>query len=157
MRIFKFLLAMAFVFLSFSTTAHAGAKSWSWWSDNWQSMDFEPYLGEQKIAQRSLWDDDTWTPEAWIKEDGDEKRIIYNLYNVNIITNQYKDKKNIPVLEVGDGFISLSSIDRHRILRFVDYVFEITTSEENGMFYVLYSDNKSEPLGLYNKHGFQSY
>ncbi len=158
MRILKFLLAVVFVFFSLSNVANAGGiKSWGWWSNNWRSLDFQPYLGDQKISQRSLWDNDTWSPEAWIKDAGDKRRIMRDLYAVNIIYRQYKDENNIPVLEVGDNFINLSNLDRSRVLRFVDYVFEITSSEENGMFYVFYSKNNKEPLGLYNKHGFQSY
>ncbi len=157
MRVSGFLLILVFVSLNFTAQAYAGSKSWGGWSSNWQNLEFQPYLGDQKISQRSLVDDDTWKPEDWIKNDGDEKRIMRNLYAANILSKQYKDRKNIPVLEVGDNFIELSSVDRDRILKFVDYVFEITLSEENGMFYVLYGDNKDEPLGLYNKHGFQSY
>ncbi len=163
MRILVFPLILVLVSVSFSAQSYAGSKSWGGWSKSWQELDFQPYLGEQKTSQRSLVDDDAWTPEDWAKDDRDKKRVMRNLYAGDIITKQYKDRKNIPVLEVGDSFIALSSIDRSRILQFVDHVFEITSSEENGMFYVFYDDKNAkilddnEPLGLYNKHGFQSY
>ena len=159
MRILSFLLVLAVFSLGASSQSYAGAKpwAWGWWSSHWQGLDFKPYLGNQKIGQRSLWDDDNWTPEAWIKDAGDEKRIIRDFYEIGIITDQNTDGDDIPVLEVGRQFIELSGLDKRRILQFVDYVFEITTSEENGMFYVFYNENDDEPLGIYNKYGFQPY
>ncbi len=159
MRFLGFLLALAVLSFGFSTQSYASAKPWvwGWWPSHWQGLDFKPYLGDQKGSQRSLWDNDSWTPEAWIKDAGDEKRIIRDFYAVNIVTNQYKDSNNIPILEVGDAFINLSGLDKRRVLQFVDHVFEITSSEENGMFYVFYSENTKDPLGVYNKYGLQTY
>ncbi len=157
MRVLSFLLVLAVLSLGFSNQSYARASFWGLWSSDWQNLDFQPYIGNQENSQRSLWDDDMWTPEAWVENAGDEKNIMRNLYESNIIISQYTDRDNIPILEVGDNFISLSGVDRRRILQFVDYVFEITSSEENGMFYVFYSRNDDEPLGVYNKYGFQTY
>ncbi len=168
MRFFAFLFVLAAFSIGGSAQSYATAKPWvwGWWPGHWQNLDFKPYLGDQKIRQRSLWDGDTWTPEAWIKDAGDEKRIMRDLYAVGIIVDQYTDGDDIPVLEVGDTFIQLSGLDQRRILRFVDHVFEITKAEENGMFYVHYKDSDDnvleeifdgEPvLGVYTKHGFHS-
>ena len=155
MRVIGFLVILT-VFAS-PLQAHANARSWAWWPQNWQDMNFEPHIGAQKILQRSVWDSDTWTPEQWINTPGDEKRIIHNFYKTHLITNQYTDGDNIPVLEVGPPFIQLSRLDRRRVLQFVDYVFNITAAEKDGMFYVLYAENRREPLGIYNRYGFQSY
>lgn len=158
MRILGFLLVLATVAVSVSD-AHARSKNslWRWWGGNWQEVDFQPYIGEEQIRQRSLWDGDQWTPEAWIRDAGDEKRVMRSLYDANIVTGQYLDGDNIPVLEVGENFILLSGVDQIRVLKFVDHIFEISTSEENGMFYVLFDQDDDEPLGLYNKYGFQKY
>ncbi len=159
MRVLGFLLVLAVFSLGASAQSFAGAKPWiwSWWPSHWQGLDFQPYIGGEKISQRSLWDNDTWTPEAWIKDAGDAKRIMRDFYAIDIITNQYTDEDNIPVLEVGSQFMELSGLDKRRVLQFVDHIFEITSSEENGMFYVFYDKNKAAPLGIYNKYGFQSY
>ncbi len=158
MRILAFLLVAMVAFGGFSGEAFAKKKTgWSFWSLNWGVYKFEPYIGEQQIRQRSLWDGDHWTPEAWIEDAGDEKRIMRDLYASGIIVKQYTGKKNIPVLKVGEPFTRLSGIDQRRVLEFVDHVFEITTAEENGMFYVVYENDKKEPMGLYNQYGFQSY
>ncbi len=159
MRILSFLLALCVFSFGASLDAYAGKKiqGLGWSSSHWKGQDFKPYLGNEKIGQRSLWDDDTWTPEAWIKDAGDEKRIMRDFYATGIIIEQYEDRDNIPVLEVGDKFIQLSGVDQRRILKFIDYIFEITSSEENGMFYIYYTKNSKEPLGIYNKYGFQAY
>lgn len=158
MRILGFLLVFATLAVSVSDSQARSQNSlWRWWGTNWQSVDFHPYIGEEQIRQRSLWDGDTWTPEAWIKDAGDEKRVMRSLYDANILTGQYTDSDNIPVLEVGENFIKLAGVDQIRVLKFVDHIFQISTSEENGMFYVLYALDDDEPLGLYNKYGFQKY
>ncbi len=159
MRLFGLLAVLGMFCIGISATAHASPKpwAWSWWPSHWKNLDFQPYFGEQKISHRSLWDQDTWTPEAWIKDAGSDKRILKNFYSAGIVTDQYSDGDNIPVLEVGDAFLQLSGTDQRRVLGFVDYVFEITASEENGMFYVYYYADDDEPMGLFNKYGFQSY
>ena len=159
MRVLSFLAVLGFFALGCSAHVQASSKPWvwGWWPSHWQGLDFQPYLGGQKLSHRSLWDGDDWTPEAWIKDAGDAKRIMRDLYAAEIVTNQYEDSDNIPVLEVGDGFLLLSGLDKRRVLQFVDHVFQITESEENGMFYVYYSMNDDEPAGIYNKYGFQSY
>lgn len=155
MRFVGFCLLVLITSAGFSTQSHA--TSWKWWPANWQNTDFQPYIGQQQLNQRSLWDGDTWTPEAWEKDAGDSRRIMRDFYAAGILTDQYSDSKNIPVLEVGEAFFLLSGIDQRRVLQFVDYVFEITTSEENGMFYVYYKLDDEKPAGLYNQYGFQSY
>jgi len=159
MRILSFLLVLAIFSIGTLSPSYASEKPWvwGWWPSHWKGLDFKPYLGNQKIGQRSLWDNDDWTPEAWIKDAGDEKRIMRDFYATGIVVKQYEDSDDIPVLEVGDTFIQLSGIDRRRVLQFIDHVFEITKSEENGMFYVFYSEHDSEPFGIYNKYGFQPY
>ncbi len=159
MRVLGFLLIIATFSIGSSTASYAAAKPWlwGWWPSHWQGLDYQPYLGGQKIGQRSLWDGDDWTPEAWIKDAGDAKRIMHDFYASNIVTGQYSDSDNIPVLEVGAGFMQLSGFDKQRVLKFIDHVFEITTAEENGMFYVIYDENKKEPVGIFNKYGLLPY
>ncbi|MGH1377785.1 MAG: hypothetical protein ACRBB3_03090 [Alphaproteobacteria bacterium] len=119
---------------------------------------YKPYLAEEQIRQSSLWVGDKWSPEDWVKEDGDKKRIMQDLYESDILVRQYTNKDNIPVLEVGDQFMRMSGIDRNRVLEFMDHVFEITTSSKDGLFYIMYDQNgDDEMVGLYNKHGFQRY
>lgn len=157
MRIFGLFLLVAAMAFGMSSPSFAKKGSWSWWPNHWQEMDFTPYVGGQKLHQRWVWDSDPWTPQDWIDQAGDEKRVLHDFYAAGILTDQYTDSDDIPVLEVGDGFIKLSGKARRRVLGFVDYVFEITKSEEFGTFYVYYQKDDEKPMGLYNKHGFQSY
>lgn len=76
MRFSRFLLI--FAVLGAATLAPravcADNQPWVWmlWPNEWQKMnDFKPYLKGETLSQRSLWDDDDWSPEAWIKDAGD--------------------------------------------------------------------------------------
>lgn len=158
MRFLSFFICLAVAVIGFSDSGFARkGNGWSLFPKKVKELDFKPYLNEQQIRQRSLWDGDVWTPEAWIRDAGDEKRVMRDFYTYDIVTNQYTDRKNIPVLEVGEAFVQLSGVDQRRVLEFVDYVFQITPATEDGMFYVYLKDEKKEPMGLYNKYGFQSY
>lgn len=159
MRLLGFLVVMMGFLVITSHTAMAGPKPWvwGWWPSHWRNLDFKPYLGNEQLSQRSLWDNDTWTPEDWIKDAGDAKRIMKDLYANDIITDQYMNSDNIPVLEVGDTYMRLSTFDRNRIVQFVDHVFQITKSEKDGMFYIYYRDLDDDPLGVYNKYGLLQY
>lgn len=150
MRKFSFLMVVAAVSLGACSSDNVSKVS--------KEKTYKPYLAEEQIRHSSLWVGDEWSPEDWVKEDGDKKRITHNLYASDILVDQYTNKDNIPVLEVGDQFMRMSGIDRNRVLQFMDHVFEITTSSKDGLFYVMYDQNgDDEMVGLYNKHGFQRY
>ncbi len=159
MRLLAVLMIMFCSFVTFSQqVAYAGPGSWAWWSSNWKNLEFKPYLGDERFVQPSLWEGDRkWTPEQWAKDAGSEQRIMRDFYATGIISDQYIDSDNIPVLVVGRKFMSLSGVDKRRVLDFVDYIFKITKNEKNGMFYVYYSELDDDPIGVYNKFGFQQY
>ncbi len=154
----RFLLLVAIMFAGFTAPAIAKKATKSQWRYTPGELnDFTPYIGRQKLGQRSHKDDDTWTPQDWVVNEGDEKAIIRDFYEGRIIVKQYVGSRDIPVLRVGEPFVRLSNFDQKRVLAFIDYVFEITTSSQDGMYYVYYEADDKEPLGLYNKYGFQSY
>jgi len=157
MRLSKFLTIAVAAAVLFPHASYAEPKPWvwGWWPSHWRNLDFKPYLGDSKLTQRGLWDKDAWTPEAWIKDAGDEKRIMRDLYAADILSDQYTNGDNIPVLVVGQNFKRLSGLDQRRVLEFVDYVFKITSAEENGMFFVYYRENDDKEIGVYDKNGFQ--
>ncbi len=158
MRLLGLFAVFSMVLCGFSEGSYAKKATYqSWIYTDWYTADFEPYIGRQKLGQPSIKGSDTWTPQDWVEKEGDEKQIIRDFYEGGIIVKQYIGRKNIPVLRVGRPFVELSNFDQVRILRFIDYVFEITTSETDGMYYVYYERDDNEPLGLYNKFGFQSY
>lgn len=158
MRSFLFLLFFALVVVGLPHQSKADhATEWSFIYHDGYKHDFEPYVGQQKLKQRSTKDMDSWTPADWIDNPGDEKIILRDFYAMGIIKEQYMDHDNIPVLRVGEAFDRLSTFDQNRVLAFVDYVFKITESEENGMFFVVFERDESEPLGVYNKSGYINY
>lgn len=157
MRIFGFLLVLATLAVALPQASHATPKPWvwGWWPSHWQNLDFKPYIGDSKLTQRGLWDRDNWTPEAWIKDAGDAKRIMRDLYAVDIVSDQFTNDDNIPVLVVGQNFLRLSGLDQRRVLQFVDHVFEITKTDPQGMFFIYYRENDDAPIGVFDKNGFQ--
>lgn len=159
MRVLTLFVCFAVAVIGFSDVSHArkDSRGWSLFPKKVEDPDYKPYLNEQQIRQSTLWTGDSWTPDSWIRDAGDEKRIMRDFYTFNIVTNQYTDLKNIPVLEVGEPFVQLSGVDQRRVLEFVDYVFQITSSSEDALFYVFLQGEKKEPMGLFNKYGFQSY
>ncbi len=154
----RFLVLLAVVFAGFTAPVLAKKSTKArWFFTPGETSDFTPYIGRQKLGQRSHKDDDQWTPRDWAKSEGDAKEIIRDFYEGDILVKQYIGSQDIPVLRVGEAFVRLSNFDQKRILAFIDYVFEITTTTEDGMYYVYYEGDDKEPLGLYNKYGFQSY
>lgn len=156
MRILSFLLVAAVSIVGFAQVSHAGKATYKWTKYKGFKHNFEPYMGQQKLKQRSIWDNDTWTPQDWIDNPGDEKIILRDFYSLGILKEQYT-RKGTPVLDVGEKFIQLSGFDQRRVLEFVDYVFQITAAKEDGVFIVYYDKNKKQPLGVYNQYGFQNY
>jgi hypothetical protein len=168
MRIFGFALILISFAIGFSLPAHAkkdtntgssfvGKLFSGYWGDKiWEGQDFQPYLADQPIKNRIVWDRDNWTPQDWIDDvGGDARYVMRDLFGYGILTRQYRDGE-IPVLEVGEPYLRLSHTDRLRVLRFVDHIFEIT-KEPNGMFFVYLKDVDDEPLGTYGNRGFQHY
>lgn len=158
MRIFSFVLVFACAVLGFSDLSMARKTTqWGFVHHDGSKLDFQPYVGHELLSQRSTKDMDSWIPSDWIKVSGDEKAILRDFYGMGILKKQYIGKNNIPALLVGEAFIKLSSFDQKRVLEFVDYVFKIVESEENGMFFVYYDQDKKEPLGVFNNFGYLRY
>ena len=155
MRFLSALALFVLVLSILSASAEAGPKPsiFFWWESHWEQDPARPYLDEAKIPHNARWDRDTWKPEDWAEAKGGAREMIEELYLQGILTDQYTDD-DIPVLEVGQGFMNLSGQERLRVVKFIDHVFEVTTSQENGMFY-LYHHRKEKPIGIYTKHGLQ--
>jgi hypothetical protein len=144
------------------SSAAVGSRTWvdklleGYWGDkNWEGYEFQPYLADEPIKNRILWDRDKWQPQEWAKDAAEAHKVMRALYDGGILTNQFH-RDGVPYLEVSDSYLRLSNTDRIRILRFVDHVFEITR-QPNGMFFVVMKDVDDAPLGTYGKTGFQQY
>jgi len=112
-----------------------------------------PYYEDSKIPHNVQWDYEGWNPQSWIADKGSAKAVMDDLYAGKIITKQYIDDE-IPILEVGDGFMDLSTREKRRVAAFVDHVFGVTKTSPNGTFIVKRA-GADDPIGLYTKHGLQ--
>lgn len=119
---------------------------------------------------------DTWRPQDWAHaKGGDKLAMVQELYDADIVTDQYVDcnpqnyiesivdffgfrqehchEHGVPVLEVGQGYMKLSLQDRLRVVEFIDYVYEITSSPK--AMFVIVHDDTNEELGIFTRHGLQ--
>ena len=135
--------------------AQADRNHWfkRWWPSLWENDVERPYLLDPKTPHVHAWEDPEWDPEDWISQDVSAEDMIARFYTDGVITGQYEDN-DLPVLEVGQGFMDLSNQDRLKVAKFVDYVYQITPRAENGMFY-LYHHKTEEPIGIYTARGLQ--
>jgi hypothetical protein len=117
------------------------------------------YLNEAKIPHNSQWADDQWTPQNWIDaRGGSAMAVIKGLYDAGIVLDQYVD--DVPVLVVGRPFLELSGLEKRRVTAFFDHVFEITAGADNGVFNVVFVEEKfygmfreTADIGYFNASG----
>ncbi len=122
--------------------------------NNKDHSEVQPYLEEAKTPHNIQWDDDDWTPEDWIASRGTAKNVMDGFYASDIITRQFVGTNDIPVLEVGQGFMQLSTHEKRRVVVFVDHVFEVTASSPNGSFFIRHA-RSGDAVGLYTRQGLQ--
>jgi hypothetical protein len=137
-----------------SGTAQAGQKFlgiW-WWESHWKNQDFIPYYDNGTDPHTTQWTDKNWTPADWIKvEGGDGTKLVQKWLNADILEGSYKDRHNVPYLEVGRHFYYLSGYDKRRVLQTLDAVYQVT-SQKPGMFFI--KDPQTDKIiGTYSKDG----
>ena len=127
------------------------------WQQIWQppkGTQVRPYLDEAKLPHNSQWAEDGWTPQDWVEmRGGSPLNVIDGFYRADIITGQKFDK-DVPVLEVGQGFLRLSAQEQQRVLAFIDDTYGVTTNSEAGVIEICL-DHKNETIGLFDKNGLQ--
>lgn len=92
-----------------------------------------------------------WTPEDWITAKGSADAVIADLYKGGVIIEQSADD-GVPVLEVGNTFMALSSRTQAQILEFLDYVYGITEGDALGVIHIEH-DRTDKRIGLYTPDG----
>ncbi len=144
MRFLSVYIVFAALGLAFLLTGCAGYEQ--------EHDEVRPYLNDSKIPHNVQWANDTWKPEDWTQgKGGNARNVIDGFYAADIITDQYEDG-DTPVLEVGQGFMKLSELDKRRVVMYVDHVFKVTDAAPDGMFYVRHKKS-DKVLGIYNKDG----
>jgi hypothetical protein len=144
------------VITAFFTILSSGAQAASFW-DYLFTPDVPDttryYKHRSNEVQMAIHEMDEWTPEVWTQNGGGRKSMMDKLYFNGIITDQYIDD-GVPVLEVGQHFMELSSNDKRRVVAYVDSVFGITQSHESGTI-ILNHWQADEPVGIYTREGLQ--
>ncbi len=179
MRSFYFsLLILLNIFIFAAVPAFAGAKAWPhlfWGQRHWDTLNFQNrYIQDAKTPQNEQ-AEMNWSPQDWLADsNGDPTPVMEGFYRSGIITDQYiecSDRNFVermlgklgvslsacngtPVLEVGWPFMRLSDNEKIRIAAFVDYVYEISSQDENAMFEI-YLKEKHIPIGVYTRSGLQ--
>lgn len=152
-RVFCLILT---IFIISPDMAEAGrAKGiWRWLHTDYGEKDaVRPYLEDGHKPHAYLWNQDDWDPAGWLVTGGDPEQIIKGLYKSRIIREQ-SSENGIPVLEVGNNFMTLSKREQSRILTFLDHAYGITEDNENAVIH-LEHEGTNERIGLYTIHGLQ--
>lgn len=137
-----------------SSPAMATPKPWyfGWWPSHWENLTFEPYLEDAKQPHNTQWDRQKWETADWsAQRPNGSADVIYGFYHAKILHKQYLDD-DMPVLEVGPGFYSLSGGDKRRVTKLIDEHYRITSDHLNAM-YVIHDWRTHEPIGTYTAHG----
>ncbi len=154
------ILAIVGALLSMTTHAWAGSKPLPlfWWDHHWDYQTFKPYVEDSRMSQSYRWENDSWTPKDWINQHGSKEATINALKSANIIKEfdetTFWGNEKTPVLEVGYAFMQISSLQKRRVAKFVDYAYGVTARSEQGA--MLIEDAKTHvAIGVYTKLGLQ--
>ena len=149
------LSVLAVVLCVNTATAHAEPKPWiwSWWESHWNGLDFKPYTEDAKHTHLSQWNKQPWQPSDWSAQRGNGVNVIKGFYRSGVFRDQYI-KDDMPVLEIGSAFYSLSGQDRRRVTAMVDDVYQVTSSRVNGS-YMIVDGRSKKPVGVYTRYGLQ--
>lgn len=110
-----------------------------------------PYLESGQRTQNSQWENDDWTPRAWLSQRRDPMTLMQGFYDADIIRDQYSDD-NIPVVEVGPNFYRLGGLEKRHVAETVDYVYQVTA---RGSMYELRDWKSGQAIGIYTSNGLQ--
>lgn len=125
-----------------------------WWPSHWERTTYKPYLESAERPQNAQWDSKAWEPADWAAQRrGGSAQLIEGFYKAGILSRQYVDD-DLPVLEVGQNFYSLSGNDKRKVIATVDDYYKITSGHENGMF-TLTDWRTRRPIGIYTANGLQ--
>jgi len=152
------LVFLSFFLIStvFPPDAHAVRQKgiWGWLSDDFNPENFnDPYLRDGQTPHAYQWDFGDWNPQDWIDARGSAESVIKDLYKAQIISEQ-SEEDNIPILEVGQAFLNLSSEDQSKIVYFFDYVYGITYRDPAAVIHLEHEDTNKR-IGLYTAQGLQ--
>lgn len=113
--------------------------------------DFSPLLYERGETFPARFDGKSWDPALWPLAYQDRDNFTRQLFDSDIIDDQYIQKETIPVLVVGPNFYHLSDIDQYRVTNALDQLYGATTGEYGG--YLLQDYHTREMIGSYTKAG----
>ncbi len=112
---------------------------------------FSPLLYERGETFPARFEGKSWDPALWPLPYQDRDTFTRQLFDSNIITDQYIQDETIPVLVVGPNFYHLSDIDQYRVTNAFDQLYGATTGEYGG--YLLQDYYTRKMIGSYTKAG----
>ncbi len=93
----------------------------------------------------------TGTPAAWPLSYQDREKFTQNLFDADIVRDQYIKGKQVPVVVVGPNFYHLSDLDQSRICKVLDRLYGATTGEYG--HFLLVDWYSRAIIGDYTKEG----
>jgi hypothetical protein len=149
-----FLLAFLTLALATVSEAQASPKFMGiyWWPSHWDNQDFVPNYDNGTDPHNSQWSGTNWTPADWIKASGgDGTKLVQQWINNGIIVGSYKDRDDVPYLEIGPYFYHLSGLDKRKVTETLDAIYQITAHKPE-MYFIKDAATK-KIIGTYTKEG----
>lgn len=158
MRSFLILLCMGLcvgsMAFSFSDAHARRAQTFLRWfmaPDVHEGYMTRPYSEDGVVPHSYLRHQGVWEPQDWVTARGSAENVIRDFYVSGIIVDQ-SSNNGVPVLEVGNLFLSLSSRTKAQILEFLDYAYGVTALDPRGVIHIEHEDSENK-IGLYTADG----
>lgn len=171
------LMSMVTLCLALSLSA---CGQYKWGAPKSDIKNFSPHLYDLGETFPARFENKAWDPAAWPLPYQDRDRFTRQLFESDIIYDQYiltkpfattliepnfynlsdvdqykpvtySDRNEIPVLVVGPNFYHLSDIDQYRVTNALDQLYGATRGEYGA--YLLQDYHTKEMIGSYTKTG----
>lgn len=145
MRVFLTILA---VFAVISLSACTDFKREP--ADSYQKG-FTPHLYNYGDSFPASFKGREWDPAAWPLSYQDRQKFTQNLFDADILREQYIQGDEVPVVVVGPNFYHLSDLDQYRICKTLDMLYGATTGKYG--HFVLKDWYSGKMIGDFTKNG----
>lgn len=112
---------------------------------------FTPHLYEYGDSFPNNFKGKEWDPAAWPLSYQDRKQFTQNLFDADIIRDQYIKGEQVPVVVVGPNFYRLSDLDQYRICKTLDMLYGASTGKYG--HFLLQDWYSKQIIGDFTKNG----
>ena len=145
MRVFLTFMAVSAVLLA------SGCADFKRYRTGSYQKGFSPHLYDYGDSFPASFKGKEWNPTAWPLSYQDKNKFTQNLFDSDIIRDQYIKGDAVPVVVVGPNFYHLSDLDQYRLCKSLDMLYGATTGKYG--HFLLQDWYSKEIIGAYTKNG----